>query len=111
MTREEKIKLLKQITAGELTIKDLPEPLPGYVFKKQNSGLFKCHKTGELLTLDEVRELNNARPIPHNWIKYKEVVNNEGQVTVVKLGPISRLEMLEKFTPDDFLKLMKASSR
>lgn len=109
MNRGEKIALLKQIAAGTVKAKDLPEPLPELHFKRLKSGLFKCKETKESLTLDEVRALNDKRPIPWQWFRCQEKEEN-GEITHIVLGKVTRRELLEDFSPDDFLALMKASS-
>lgn len=110
MNREKKIDLLKQIAAGTVKAKDLPEPLPELHFKRLKSGLFKCRQTGELLTLDEVRAINDKRPAPWQWFRMEEKEEN-GQITKIVLGKVTRRELLEDFSQDDFLQLLKAGSQ
>ncbi|RCW29874.1 hypothetical protein [Marinilabilia salmonicolor] len=109
MNRDKKITLLKQIAAGTITAKDLPEPLPELHFKRLKSGLFKCKETKELLTLDEVRAINDKRPAPWQWFRCEEK-EESGEITHIVLGKVTRRELLEDFSQDDFLELLKASS-
>lgn len=109
MNRDKKITLLKQIAAGTIKAKDLPEPLPELHFKRLKSGLFRCKETKETLTLDEVRAINDKRPSPYQWFRCEEKEEN-GEITKIVLGKVTRRELLEDFSQDDFLALMKASS-
>lgn len=109
-SRANKLDILQRIASGKLSVSDLPKPLVERNYILVEFGLYKCIETEEFHTYEDIRAKNQRIPIDHWFFFIDEERNENNEVIKIKQRKISTSDLLDKFTSEDFLELMKKSN-